>query len=141
MKLDWTGCINQKFAKEITPDAGQINSIIESALSREKTARMLPIDDTTKETVLSLMYDVLRELLEAISLKNNYKIYNHECYTSFLRVVMKDDAFAEEFDSLRMLRNRINYYGKKIPLDDAKAAISNAKNLVKKAKALISKAI
>lgn len=79
MKLDWTGCISQKFAKEITPDVGQINSIIESALSREKTARMLPIDDTTKETVLSLIYDVLRELLEALSLKNNYKIYNHEC--------------------------------------------------------------
>lgn len=54
---------------------------------------------------------------------------------------MKDDAFAEEFDSLRMLRNRINYYGKKIPLDDAKATISNTKKLVEKAKTLISKDI
>ena len=136
-KTDWESCKANLLAKQIKPDLGRINSILESAKDRETTAKMLPINETSKETVVSLMYDVLRELLEALAIKHGYKIYNHECYTSFLMAIIKDEVFAREFDSLRMLRNSINYYGKRISIDDAKSSISSTEDLLKKTKALL----
>ena len=135
--IDWQGCKAKLLAKPIKPDLGKIKSILESAKDRETTAKMLPINETSKETVVSLMYDVLRELLEALAIKDGYKIYNHECYTSFLMAIIKDEVFAREFDSLRMLRNSINYYGKRISIDDAKSSISSTEDLLKKTKALL----
>ncbi len=135
--IDWETCKEQRFAKNIVPDTGQIKSIIESAKNKEKTAKMIPLNETTKETVVSLTYDVLRELLESLALKHGYKIYNHECYTPFLRIVIKDDDFALEFDSLRMLRNGINYYGKNVSLSDAELTIRTAEKLIGKTKDLL----
>ncbi len=84
-----------------------------------------------------MFYDVLRELLEALALQNGFKIYNHECYTCFLRSVIKDENFALEFDSLRLLRNAINYYGKKIELSDAKLTLLKLGKLIRKTKELL----
>ena len=53
-------------------------------------------------------------LLEALALKNGYKIYNHECYTSFLKEVLHNGVLAEKFDPVRLIRNSINYYGKRL---------------------------
>ncbi len=135
--IDWEGCKQKTFAKTITPDNNLINYLIESASNREKTANLLPINETTKETIISLRYDVLRELLEALALKKGFKIYNHECYTHFLKTIIRDESFALEFDSLRVLRNRINYYGKKIDIIDTKNIIINLEKLIKKTKALL----
>jgi len=136
-KIDWESCKREGFAKKITPDSGKINAIIASAQNREKTAKLLPMNDTTKETIISLQYDVLRELLEALAIQKGFKIYNHECYTSFLKSVIKDDNFALEFDSLRLLRNAINYYGRKIELNDAKSTSATIEKLITKAKKLL----
>ena len=127
--FDWKSCIEQRFVKSVMIDVERIASLVGSAQDRERTADILPINNMTKETVVSLEYDVLRELLEAIALQQGYKIYNHECFTYFLRTVIKDERFAEEFDSLRTLRNAINYYGKRILLSDAQRAIADIKKL------------
>ena len=137
-KINWEMCKEQNFAKRVQPDLNQINSILESAANREKTANLLPFNDTTKETVISLAYDVLRELLEALALKKGYKIYNHECFSCFLHSIMKEESLSLEFDSLRMLRNSINYYGKKLPLEDAKISLVKLNNLISDIKKLLN---
>lgn len=138
-KIDWEGCKAHGFAKKVGQDSNRIQSIINSAKDREKTVKLLPVNETTKETIISLFYDVLRELLEALALQNGFKIYNHECYTSFLKSVINDDDFSLEFDSMRLLRNSINYYGKKIDLGDATIILLKLEKLIKKSKSLLEK--
>lgn len=135
--LDWRSCIEQHLAKPVAPDGERVASLIEIARSREKTAEMLPLNDTTKETLACLFYDVLRELLEAIAIQKGYKIYNHECYTYFLRTIINKEDFAFEFDSLRKLRNAINYYGRKILLQDAERAIQDTRKWIIEARKMI----
>jgi hypothetical protein len=135
--LDWKGCKDLMLAKNISPDPNLITFLIASSADRQKTAKMLPINETTKESIISLMYDSLRELLTALAIKHGYKIYNHECYTQFLKSVIIDEKLAYEFDSVRLLRNRLNYYGKKIPLQDAKNRIDEFDVLISKVKSRI----
>jgi hypothetical protein len=137
--LDWKGCKDLTLAKIISPDPNLITFLINSSADRQKTAKMLPVNETTKESIISLLYDSLRELLEALAIKQGYKIYNHECYTQFLKYVINDETLAYEFDSVRLLRNRLNYYGKKIPLQDAKNRIDEFDGLISKVKNLIKK--
>lgn len=80
------------------------------------------------------MYDALREYLESISLEKGYKIYNHECYSSFLKEILKMSREGDLFDELRKIRNGINYYGKNVTLEEAKMIIENLKELIKKFK-------
>jgi hypothetical protein len=136
-KIDWKGCIGTMQAKTVTPDTELINYLVDSSSNRRKTAKMIPLNETTKESVISLMYDSLRELLEALSIKEGFKIYNHECYTQFLISVVKDEELAREFDSARLLRNRLNYYGRKIPLNDAKYRIISIDKLISKVGAMV----
>ncbi|MDO8661583.1 MAG: hypothetical protein Q7K43_06855 [Candidatus Woesearchaeota archaeon] len=137
--LDWEGCKQARIAKPVVANHEQIASIIETARKKEQTTLLLPVNETTKETIITLWYDVLRELLEALALSAGYKIYNHECYTPFLRTVIKDENFAHAFDSLRLLRNRIQYYGKDVLLMDAEATVINARELIKTTRTLLRK--
>jgi hypothetical protein len=130
--MNWEECTRLAYAKKIEPDINHANSIIESAKYREKTAGMLPVNDSTKETVYVLYYDVLRDLISALAIQKGYKIYNHECLASFLNEIIKDVSSAREFDHLRRLRNKINYEGKK--LIGPNEAIERAKNLIAKFK-------
>ncbi len=130
--LDWEKCKQEMLAKRINPDKDMAASLIESARDRKATVALLPLNETTKETVISLHYDILREILEALSIVNGYKIYNHECYTYFLKKILNDEESSQEFDSLRKLRNGINYYGKHVILEDAKQAIESCENILRK---------
>lgn len=67
--------------------------------------------------------------MEALAIKNNFKIYNHECYTAFLREIMNKSSLAKEFDRLRKIRNSVNYYAKDISLNDTKDILTQIKKL------------
>jgi len=60
------------------------------------------------------------------------KIYNNECFSSFLKEVCSKDLLSKEFDRFRRIRNQINYYGKNILLNDAKMLIKDIINLKNK---------
>jgi len=70
-------------------------------------------------------------------LKKGFKIYNHECYTTFLKEIIKETRLGEEFDKLRIVRNSINYYGKRISLEDSKKVMNSINLLRKKIKILL----
>jgi hypothetical protein len=97
----------------------------------------LELSEITASSKISLLYDSLRELLEALALKNRFKIYNHECYTYFLKEVLNESAKAEEFDELRKVRNSINYYGKEVSIQETKEILKRIKDLRKGISGLI----
>ena len=81
---------------------------------------------------ISLLYDALREYLECAALEKGYKIYNHECYTAFLREIMEMSREADIFDELRKARNAINYYGREVDKEEGEEIIKRLKILIEK---------
>ncbi len=128
--MDWEECISKRIAKEVTLDVDMMASLTKSSKNKLESESKLEMDVVTAASKLSLAYDSLRELLEALALKNGFKVYNHECYTAFLKEVLNRSVEAEEFDEIRKVRNSVNYYGKEISTEEASEIISRIKSLI-----------
>ena len=127
--MDWEECCNKRIAKSIKPDVDIINSLTKSSENKLESESKLIMSDVTANSKLSLAYDSLRELLEALVIKNGYKIYNHECYSAFLKEILEKSDKGDEFDDIRKIRNAVNYYGKHISTEEANEIIISIKNL------------
>jgi uncharacterized protein (UPF0332 family) len=136
--MDWKKCKDTMMVKNIKPDINLVKSLIKSAEKRLKSQELLELNDTTSESKVSLCYDALRELLEALAILKGFKVYNHECYCAFLKEVMKESTLGDYFDKQRKIRNSINYYGDEISVDEAKAVITQIKDLISKIKPIIN---
>ena len=129
MNMDWKECCNKRIVKEVKIDLDMINSLIGSSKDKIESEKLLEMSEITAASKISLVYDSLRELLEALALKYKYKIYNHECYVAFLKEIIKESVRGDEFDDIRKIRNSINYYGKKVNIEEAKMVIIKIKLL------------
>jgi len=127
--MDWEECNNKGIVKVVKPDMNFIKSLIISSRNKLESESRLDMSDITAASKLSLAYDSLRELLEALALKKGYKVYNHECYTAFLKEIIRESRKGDEFDDVRKVRNALNYYGKSISAEEANTVISRIKNL------------
>ncbi len=133
--MKWSECRAKLFVRKAAPDAEMFLSLVESSENKLKSSKRLKIDETTASSVVSLKYDALRELLEAITIMNGSKVYNHDCLGAFLKEVLKRPDLAEEFDRFRIIRNAANYQGKDIKPDDAKILSAEMGNLIDALKA------
>jgi len=115
--------------KSVKLDEDMVNSLIKSSENKFKSENKLEMSDVTAGSKLSLAYDSLRELLEALALRKGYKIYNHECYTSFLKEIIGESDKGDDFDEIRKMRNAVNYYGKDITIEEADKIIARIKGL------------
>ncbi len=129
--MDWKECVRKNIVKETNIDQNLIDSLTKTSNNKLQSEEKLNLDETTSSSKISLAYDSLRELLEALAIKNKYKIYNHECYTCFLKEILKESVKGEEFDDIRKIRNDINYYGKEISIEETKEILKRIKNLRK----------
>jgi len=127
--MDWEECNNKGIVNGVKPDMNFIKSLIISSRNKLESESRLDMSDITAASKLSLAYDSLRELLEALALKKGYKVYNHECYTAFLKEIIRESRKGDEFDDVRKVRNALNYYGKSISAEEANTVISRIKNL------------
>lgn len=132
--MDWEECKYKKLVKEVKVDNNLIESLIKSSDKKIKTNNRLELDETTASTKVSVVYEALKEILEALAIKMGFKIYNHECFCGFLEEIYNDKSSSISFDRFRKIRNQINYYGKDIPLDDATSIIKDIFLLINKLK-------
>lgn len=130
--MDWKQCIKKRYTKETSKDFNKAESYKEIIESKLESARILPQHHFYAK--ITLMYDALRTILEIKALQEGYKIYNHECYTAFLKEILNLSGAGDQFDELRMIRNGINYYGKEITLEESKEIIQKLERLIKKFK-------
>lgn len=133
--MDWKECLKQRIVKETKEDKNMIKSLLETAEIKLKSADSLA--DEFFISKISLLYDSLREILEALAIKKGFKIYNHECYVAFLKEIIGLSREADIFNDLRKTRNDINYYGKKLEKEEAEVIIGKLKNLISKFKNMI----
>lgn len=127
--MDWEECCSKKIAKEVSPDENLMNALTKSSKNKLESESKLPMSNVTASSKLSLAYDSLRELLEALALKKGYKVYNHECYAAFLKEAIGESDRGYEFDELRKARNAVNYYGKELTAEEAREVIETIKKL------------
>ena len=127
--MDFNECVRKKLVKDVKKDENQIFSIRDIAKIKIKSANVLPKEHFISK--ITLLYDALRENLECVALEKGYKIYNHECYTSFIREILNKSNEAERFDKMTKIRNGINYYGQKVDKDEAEYIIDEIKKLIK----------
>ena len=120
---DWEDCKKRRFAKEVSLDEPLIDSLLFSSKNKFLSHEKLPLDEVTSSTKISILYESLREILEALAITKGYKIYNHECFSGFLKEICGNGEFSKIFDRFRKIRNRINYYGEVIEIADAKVLI------------------
>lgn len=127
--MDWQECCNKRIVKNVKLDSDMIKSLTKSSKNKLESENKLAMSDITANSKISLAYDSLRELLEALALKNGYKVYNHECYSAFLKEIIEESNKGSEFDEIRKVRNAINYYGKDISVEEAEKVAKRIRNL------------
>ena len=130
--MDWSECIKNRIVKDVKTDKYLIESTKNIAEIKIKSAKALP--DELFIGKITLLYDALRELLECKALENGYKIYNHECYSAFLKEILDFSNEADLFDKLRKIRNGINYYGRMLDKDESDKVIKDLFSLIRQFK-------
>jgi len=126
--MDWEECIRKRIIKDVKKDDNLIKSARQIASVKVKSADTLPSE--LYYGTITLLYDALRKYLECIALEKGYKIYNHECYTPFLKEIMNSSKEADKFDNLRKIRNGINYYGREFSQEEADKIVEDLKLLI-----------
>lgn len=115
MIMDWNICKNE-FVKNVEVDKERIKSLANISLVRLERAR-----HPFKENIsLSFedYYEVAKELLTAYMLKFGMKSQNHQCLISFFYKQNENlEAEANLLQRMSFFRNKLNYYGEKVPED------------------------
>ena len=115
--IDWNLC-KSKFIRNIEVDEEQINSIIETADKRLEFIKSNKATNDNVSFIIENYYEIIKELLVALLLKNGLKSSNHQCLISFFYKEYPDYEYESKLISqMSYLRNRLNYYGEKIDFE------------------------
>lgn len=128
----WEECLRREIARKSTKDKELANSLLKMSERRISFIEKINIDDLNAPIILTECYEALREVCEAILAVKGYKVYSHECITSFLKEILKEEILAEEFDRYRRIRNLINYYGISIAKEEAVKGFEEIRQLINK---------
>lgn len=108
--MKWDEC--KGHVKKVDVDGEKIVSILKMCKAREKILLKLEIDDETASIIASDYYEVIKELLVALLLKNGLKSDNHECLISFFKENYPEYEYeVKTIHQLKDVRNRANYDG------------------------------
>src|SRR3989344_8086094 len=85
------------------PDLAKARALIETSDDSIKTIANLEINKTSARTIMSLYYEALREIIEAMCFKEGFKVYSHEALTFFIKE-KNEILFSNKFDKFRKIR-------------------------------------
>lgn len=109
--MDWQICLDEHI-KKITPDLEKIKSIIKMAEIRLEVINQIKLDDRNASVLATDYYEIIKELLVALLIKNGLKSDNHECLISFFKKQFPNYEYeASLIYQLKEARNRISYDG------------------------------
>ncbi|MBI4021281.1 MAG: hypothetical protein HY369_03495 [Candidatus Aenigmarchaeota archaeon] len=120
-------------ARRARPDIQLARSLIKMSDSLLETLAGIPCTPQSAPTIMTNFYEALREIVEAMAVKDGYKVYSHEAFTFYLRE-LGETTIAEKFDRFRRIRNGINYYGKPIDAPSAQAYSGDIRRTIEELK-------
>ena len=122
--------IHEGYAKKIKPDIIKHKSLIISANEAVYSAKKIPLESSTKKSIIRELYEGLRQYCEAIGYLKGYKFESHESITYFIDEILHESFIAAKFDRYRRIRNGINYYGDDVPEETVKEALKEIPLLI-----------
>ena len=132
--MNFQSFIDNGTARKSKPDIQLAKALVSMSNNQIASIEKLEITDITASTIMSNFYEALREIVEAITAKEGYKIYSHEAYTYYLKE-RGEELIAEKFDRFRKIRNGIHYYGKPIEKESVKTNREEILRIIKHLKA------
>ena len=116
-------------------DTQKAKALVKMSENNLLVSNSVELSESSASTVFSILYESLRELIEAICLLEGYKVYSHEAFTAYLENI-GEESIAAKFDRYRKLRNGINYYGKPVSIN---VTLEAKKEIAKLSKTLRTK--
>ena len=131
---DFEFYVTNKLIRKQLSDINLAKATAKDSVERLKLSK--DIKDTQKpKYALENAYESIRELIDAILYLDGYKSYTHEGSIAYLKIIGFSEKEIMDIDRLRVLRNKIKYYGENVSKEDAEKAIKTAedinKNLIK----------
>ncbi len=111
------------------PDLQKSKSLKSMAFSHFDVIIKMGLSEENSSIIFSQVYESLRQILEAIALKEGYKVFSHEAYTYYLKE-KGEITIANKFDRYRKLRNGINYYGKPVEMQVTQIALKEIEEMM-----------
>ena len=121
--------VKRKEVRKTEFDKGLFDSLVATIEGDLKFLEKLKIDEYSARKIMSNYYDVLRSLLEAIALKDGYKVYSHEAFTFYLKE-KGEQEISLKFDRFRKKRNGINYYGENISVEEVREYSEDIRRII-----------
>lgn len=119
------------------PDLQMAKSLVAMSEQTLVVVRNIELTERSASLVLSQGYESLRELLDALCLREGFKVYSHEAFAYYLRKI-GEVTLSEQFDRLRKLRNGVHYYGKPVSADVSRASLEQIIKMRKRLKTLLN---
>ena len=133
--MDLNNCFEKGLVKKTEKNVELVKSLIKISNTNEMTVKTATITPKNVSSYVTLAYDSLRQILEAICILKGYKVLSHICIGELLDKIL-DDFDYTEFDRLRWIRNSISYYGNEVDFNQGKEII---RKLLKMKNQLIKK--
>jgi len=109
--MDREICLKEHI-KKVQVDKERINSILKMSDILLKVTKQIKRDEETISVIVANYYEIIKELLTALLLKNGMKSDNHECLISFFKNMFPEYEYeAKTIHQLKNVRNRVSYDG------------------------------
>lgn len=109
--MDWEACKNNHI-RMVEVDKQKVQSILKLASVRLRFLKKQEIDKEIASIITEGYYEIIKELLTALLLKNGLKSENHECLISFFKIKFPQYEYETNIIyELKNIRNRITYDG------------------------------
>jgi len=113
--ISWKIC-EREFIRKVEVDNERIESIKKMALKRYEKIKRTTFSRDEISFLVEDYYEVIKELMVVYLLKNRMRSGNHQCLIAY--IYKEHTELENEVDIISQMlffRNRLGYYGEKIP--------------------------
>ena len=109
--MSWSDC-QATHIKQVEADDEKIKSMRKMCAVRLKVTKAVKLDEETASIIAADYYEVIKELLTALLLKNGLKSDNHECLIAFFNHKFPEYEYETKIIyQLKEVRNKVSYNG------------------------------
>lgn len=128
--MEFGDFIREGKVRKGSADTALARSLILTAAGDMEFLDTLEVTGLSARRLVCNYYDCLRSLLEAMAVVEGLRVYSHEAYAYYLKERKGEELMAVKFDRIRKVRNRLNYYGKGVSVEEARAVIGEIKEMI-----------
>ena len=109
--MHWEVCLREHI-KRVEPDMDKVISMQRMCNVRLRVTKDITLDEETASIIATDYYEVIKELLVALLLRNGLKSENHECLIAFFKHTFPQYEYESSvIHGLKEVRNRVSYDG------------------------------